>query len=130
MEREADRVNIVSPLINTRVLKAHVDAVENNFEEALAIKKVVGKRGAAEHLALACLSATDSKPSYVAVVLEGDRQYIFGDYKSVKAAWKAIERGCVGSRSSARGYVAPLIPAPKLKYLGKFVETEQDKSWD
>lgn len=125
-------IHTVSPLINTRVLKRHVDAVEECLDEAMAMLRIThDRKGFAERVALAAITATDSKPSFIAVVSEGGNQYFYGEFKSAKAAWKAIQKGCTGTRpNQARGYVAPLIPAPKLKDLGNVEHLENDRDWD
>lgn len=109
------------PLQKTRVLKVHILAAMSVLDEAFAHLKTTGDaEGAARLVAEAVVTATDSMTRYCAVVVDSPKTlYLYGPYATYAAATKAIESGFLGTREGAKGYVMPLIPAPKIKRVKK-----------
>ncbi len=105
------RASVLSHVMGTRVLKAHVDAVVNALEDATAVLRGTGdKRAFAEMLAQAAVTATDGKFACAVIAREGGVVVAFGPYATASAARKAVDRYQI-----PEGRVVPLVPGPKLK---------------
>jgi hypothetical protein len=96
----------------TRVLKAHKDAVEEAIR-TFGRPYADDKEGFHHSLALAVLTATDSTTRYVIVCKDGTGQYIFGPFANYDAAEFAA-LGHLPVREDSLYMILPLIPTPKV----------------
>ena len=96
----------------TRVLKAHLDAVEEAIK-TFGRPYAEDREGFHHHLAKAVLTATDSTTRYVIACKDGTGQFIFGPYATMDAAEFAAV-GHLPVREGAQYMILPLIPTPKV----------------
>lgn len=95
----------------TRVLKAHKDAVEEAIR-TFGRPYAEDREGFHHSLARAVLTATDSTTRYVIACKDGRGQFIFGPYANYDAAEFAAV-GHLPVREGAIYMILPLIPTPK-----------------
>lgn len=102
----------VGPLVDTRVLRHHVDAATRAIEDLLDTEV---DRPTAEELVARILSAGDSsRPRYcIVLVTEGSRSVLtLGPFATPLAAQKAMDRGLpIAGRAGLRA----LVPWPRLE---------------
>ncbi len=101
----------------TRVLKAHRLAVESALRDNLRLLQEGQRDQACTNIAEAVLTALDTKPAYVVVVIDGSATHpylTYGPYATYKTAVKAIESGTMGTHPGARAVgIVPLLKAPR-----------------
>lgn len=68
----------------------------------------------AEAIAEAVVTAEDVKTRYCVVTTNKAKEtWIFGPYSTFATAEKAVASGHLGTMEGTKGFIAPLIPAPK-----------------
>lgn len=68
----------------------------------------------AEAIALAVITAEDVKTRYCVVTTNPAKEtLVFGPYATFSTAEKAVASGYLGTMEGTKGFITPLIPAPK-----------------
>jgi hypothetical protein len=109
-----------------------VTAAQKKIAAELLATRGIDDKDFVERLLMEVITANDEKTRYAVVVWDeqqrsGEAPAVFGPYATVAAAHKAVATGLLASRPGARGFVVPLITAPKRSEWSTALDTVHEQ---